>query len=90
MKKLIVIGRVQGVGYRYFVYHMAIDMQINGTVKNLHNGDVEIMINDEISGEKYEQFLSQLYKGSRFSDVKDIKEYYIESDKVFFDFSVIY
>lgn len=37
-----VSGRVQGVGYRYFVYHWAGQLRLKGYVKNLPDGDVEV------------------------------------------------
>jgi acylphosphatase len=38
----MVDGRVQGVGYRYFVHQQANQHQINGYVKNIMGGKVEI------------------------------------------------
>jgi acylphosphatase len=40
--KVMVDGRVQGVGYRYFVHQQASRHQINGYVKNITGGMVEI------------------------------------------------
>lgn len=42
-KKIIVSGLVQGVGFRWATQLVAKDMQINGTVKNLPDGTVEII-----------------------------------------------
>lgn len=39
---IIVSGRVQGVGYRWFVVQMASELNITGWVRNLPNQDVEI------------------------------------------------
>ena len=39
---MIVSGRVQGVGFRYFVQDIAEDMRITGWVRNLPDGTVEI------------------------------------------------
>jgi acylphosphatase len=39
---LIIGGRVQGVGYRYFVVRKAEELQINGWVRNTPEGKVEI------------------------------------------------
>ena len=39
---LIVGGRVQGVGYRYFVVHKAHELNIFGWVRNTPDGNVEI------------------------------------------------
>jgi acylphosphatase len=51
--KFIVKGRVQGVGFRWFVLNEAKKLDISGTVKNLANGDVEVFAQSDIS---------QLYK----------------------------
>ncbi|MDX2129063.1 MAG: acylphosphatase [Chloroherpetonaceae bacterium] len=39
---IIVQGRVQGVGFRWYTKDKADTHSINGWVKNLQNGDVEI------------------------------------------------
>jgi len=39
---LVLEGRVQGVGYRYFVWHKAEEFQISGWVRNTPEGKVEI------------------------------------------------
>ena len=45
MKKHIVItGKVQGVGFRYWLYKAAIQRKINGWVKNKISGDVEALL----------------------------------------------
>ncbi|MBD3948807.1 acylphosphatase [Tuanshanicoccus lijuaniae] len=41
--ELIVSGRVQGVGYRFFAQQCASRHHINGNVRNLSNGDVKII-----------------------------------------------
>lgn len=47
-KRGVLGGRVQGVGFRYFVYRRALEAGIKGWVKNLHNGDVEAHIEGSI------------------------------------------
>lgn len=39
---IIVSGRVQGVGFRYFALHKAHELNITGWVKNSGTGTVEI------------------------------------------------
>jgi acylphosphatase len=36
-------GRVQGIGYRYFVVGCAHTTGVHGSVKNLHDGTIEIV-----------------------------------------------
>lgn len=39
---IIVSGRVQGVGYRYFAMHKAAELEIKGWVRNRPDGKVEL------------------------------------------------
>lgn len=41
-KRYYVSGIVQGVGFRYFVERVARHRKINGYVRNLHDGRVEV------------------------------------------------
>jgi len=45
MKRLHVLysGHVQGVGFRYTVCHIAADYHVTGIVRNLRDGDVELI-----------------------------------------------
>ncbi|MFA7360833.1 MAG: acylphosphatase [Candidatus Kapaibacterium sp.] len=45
--RIIVKGLVQGVGFRYYCYKTAKEYGISGYVKNLYNGDVEILAQGE-------------------------------------------
>ncbi len=40
--KIIVSGRVQGVGFRYYIARIAGEMGLSGYAKNLFTGEVEI------------------------------------------------
>lgn len=41
---VIVKGRVQGVGFRYTTRHLASQLGLKGSVRNLPDGDVEIFV----------------------------------------------
>ena len=43
-KHLVISGKVQGVGFRYWIQNLAINNNINGWVKNRSSGDVEALI----------------------------------------------
>ncbi len=52
--KIVVSGRVQGVGYRYFIARFADSLGITGYARNLFSGEVEI------SAEGRHEFLEAL------------------------------
>lgn len=64
-------GRVQGVGFRYFVYTKAYTLGLSGYVKNLDDGSVEA----EVEGEEQiiHKFLDIVLKGNGFSRIDDIE-----------------
>jgi len=69
--RIIVSGKVQGVGYRYFSQMKAVQYGIKGWVKNLPDGSVEIIAlgtNDQL-----EPFLEELRNGNPFSKINDME-----------------
>lgn len=42
-KQFFIYGRVQGVGFRYFTWKEAEKLGIKGTVRNRHDGSVEVI-----------------------------------------------
>ena len=42
-RRFFVTGRVQGVGYRYFVQELAQELGLRGYVRNLRDGRVEVL-----------------------------------------------
>jgi acylphosphatase len=69
--ELIIEGRVQGVGMRYFVYTRALKYEINGFVKNMPDGNVEIICSGE--SEKMDKFIAELKKGPSFSFISEVR-----------------
>lgn len=63
-------GRVQGVGFRWFVQQKATEFGVNGYVKNLYSGGVQI----EAEGERgrVEELIKAVKVGPRFSKVVDV------------------
>jgi acylphosphatase len=68
-REYIVSGRVQGVGYRYFVMQAAARYGIKGRAKNLVNGKVRV----RAGGSNLEEFARALQEGPRFARVDDIE-----------------
>ncbi len=60
--KVIVLGRVQGVGYRAFVSTLARDLRINGKVKNLPDGESVEIVCECGSEAEFEQFRKMLLR----------------------------
>ena len=72
MKKHIVIsGKVQGVGFRYWLYEAAIQRNIDGWVKNKISGEVEALL---IGNDTDVNYLIKLCKkGPASSEVVKVK-----------------
>ncbi len=72
MKKHIVItGKVQGVGFRYWLYQAAKQRNIDGWVRNKISGEVEaLLIGDDV---EIDNLISLCEKGPPSSKVTKIK-----------------
>jgi len=72
MKKHIVItGKVQGVGFRYWLYQAAKQRNIDGWVRNKISGEVEaLLIGDDV---KIDNLIRLCEKGPPSSKVTKIK-----------------
>lgn len=64
-KRVIVTGRVQGVGFRYTTKDLARGFDVCGSVRNLPDGTVEILVQGE--DEEVEEFLRELAENSYVS-----------------------
>ena len=72
VRHYIVKGRVQGVGFRWFVQREAYEIGLRGWVRNTANGDVEVLAagsEDQIS-----KLNAALARGSRGSRVDTIEQ----------------
>jgi acylphosphatase len=70
-RKIIVSGGVQGVFYRRFVYNNAVKLGLCGYVKNLNNGNVEIVAQGEI--EKINELIKECEKGPEGAYVENVE-----------------
>ena len=69
----LVQGRVQGVGFRWFVHREASELGLKGWVRNTEEGEVEVMVaGDEDS---LAELRNSLHRGPRGSRVDRVIEH---------------
>ncbi|MGQ9456077.1 MAG: acylphosphatase [Armatimonadota bacterium] len=87
-KRLVAVvrGRVQGVGFRYFVLDKAHQLGLVGIVRNLRNGDVEVIA--EGTQGALEALLATLRVGPRASRVDDVQVALLPPTGEYTDFSI--
>lgn len=71
-KRLIITGRVQGVGYREWMVAKASALGISGWVRNRLDGSVEALIAGEIAA--VEELSRLCRRGPRMAEVTSIEE----------------
>ena len=69
-KQLTVYGRVQGVGFRYYVQYTGNRMGLSGDVRNRADSTVEIVV--EGDARKMADFIRQVEKGPPLSRVERV------------------
>ena len=71
-KRWFVSGRVQGVGFRFFVQHKAAALGVSGWARNVDDGRVEVYgVGDS---EKLSNLAAALHIGPPMSDVRSVEE----------------
>jgi len=85
---LLIKGRVQMVGFRYFTRKKAQELGVNGWIKNLPDGDVEAVIEGEDSA--VEQLIKYCKRGPLFADVTNIEIQERRYSKEFKQFEIHY
>ncbi len=71
-RRWLISGRVQGVGFRYFVQEKALDLGLHGFARNLEDGRVEVYATG--SAEKLNELAAALHIGPRMADVRSVDE----------------
>jgi acylphosphatase len=71
-RRYFIRGRVQGVGFRYFVERAAAQLQLTGFTRNLDDGRVEVYAAG--TGSQLSELAGHLRKGPRWSDVRGVDE----------------
>jgi acylphosphatase len=71
-RRYVVTGRVQGVGFRWFVEREAAELGIAGWVRNREDGSVEVMATG--TPEQQRRLRSRLQQGPRAARVDQVQE----------------
>lgn len=73
---IVVDGRVQGVGFRYYCQMNASNLKLTGWVRNMNNGMVEMEVqgNEEV----ILRFISIINKGNYFIKVTSLSKKVID------------
>lgn len=79
-------GRVQGVGYRYFTQAQARHHGLNGYVRNLADGGVEVLAVGE--RQELEVFVRDLQQGPPTARVDQCQVCWLEVYEPFADFTI--
>ena len=86
-KHLVISGKVQGVGFRYWLRNMAIEKNIFGWVKNKISGDVEALIVG--NEQEVKNMIKLCEKGPLSSRVDHVKVNEYKKDYLIKNFDII-
>ena len=75
----LIRGRVQGVGFRWFVQREASELELRGWVRNTEDGDVEVVASG--STRDLSELRASLRRGPRGSRVDNVIEHYLDESE---------
>jgi len=75
----LIRGRVQGVGFRWFVHREASELGLRGWVRNTDDGAVEVVASGPL--EDLDELRAELKKGSRGSRVDKVIEHELDESE---------
>ena len=84
--RLIISGRVQGVGFRYSAYDQAKDLALAGWVRNIPSGEVEIVA--EGSKENLQMLAAWAHLGTPSAHVTEVREDWLDFTGEFTEFRI--
>ncbi len=85
-RRFVISGRVQGVGFRYFVMMLARERGLAGWTRNLPDGRVEVLAQGEAAD--LDGLRAELAEGPRHAQVEDVESGETEADPALSGFSV--
>lgn len=75
----LIQGRVQGVGFRWFVHREASELDLRGWVRNTEDGDVEVVASGSV--EDLAELRASLRRGPRGSRVDRLIEHHLDESE---------
>jgi acylphosphatase len=75
----LIQGRVQGVGFRWFVHREASELDLRGWVRNTEDGDVEVVASG--AAEDLAELRTSLRRGPRGSRVDRLIEHFLDDSE---------
>lgn len=85
-RKFLIMGNVQGVGYRFFAQRAAARHQVLGYVRNCPDGNVEVVA--EGSPTDVEEFKKDLVTGPQWARVEQVEEISFEPTAPYSSFRI--
>ena len=85
--RLIITGKVQGVGFRAFVRNRAMKNNVTGWVKNQDDGSVEALFSG--SQEDINKLIEITRRGTPWSKVSDVLVTYSDDDDKYSSFEIL-
>lgn len=86
--RMVISGRVQGVGFRYFTRRVARQLDLVGWVCNLPSGEVEVRVVGE--GPTLEAFRQRLRQGPAGSRVDAVSYSELIAPEGWTDFQIVF
>ncbi len=84
--RAVVQGRVQGVGFRYFVNERALELRLVGICRNISNGDVEVIAEGERG--PLEAMLASISHGPRMARVDKVAAVWLPATGEYINFRI--
>jgi len=75
----LVQGRVQGVGFRWYVHREASELDLRGWVRNTEDGEVEVVAHGDAAN--LAELRASLKRGPRGSRVDRVIEHYLDESE---------
>ena len=72
-RRFVVRGRVQGVGFRWFVQRAAVSLGVAGSVRNCRDGSVEVIAAG--AADRIALLRGELWQGPSYSRVDAVEEF---------------